>query len=687
MADKSNLFPPMGGLKGGLFLLLSLISTIAIAQPKSSDTRNRVSLDSVIVYGKTRGTMLRTDDKGTMLWDMSMMNELPKIMGNADPLHYAQMLPGVTTNGEYDAGLHILGCETSHNSVSIDGVPLYGVSHLLGIFSVFNASHFSQMRLRKTLVSGASTDCLGAEVDMQSFYQPTDSVTGEMAVGLMSSQGTLRLPVSRQSELTLSLRGSYLNLLYSGLLKGDESTLKYSFYDANVTYNHRLNDRHSLRFNFYSGNDDATMSQTDMAADIMLKWKNLMTSLQWTYNDGTLQMTDRAYFTRTESQGGMSMTGLYANLPAWLHETGNKFSLRWKTWTFGLDASAYTFRPQTPEVRSEFMNMTTGGEKTYSTLLAAYADKEWHLSTRLTATTGIRGTLYHAEGNTYRHLSPSIDMTYRHNDRLDISMGYAYRHQYLTKTGMSTLNTPFEFWLSAGTYGLLPQAAHTLNLSVRYTTPDGNYTATLEAYNKWLTNQTEYNGTIYSFVTTEYDLQSLLLNGKGHNYGINVMVAKNRGSITGWVTYAYGRAWRTYNDRTLRGTFPSSHERLHEVNGVITFHLGKQWDVGVTGVWATGTPFTAPKQYYLLNGRIIADFAEHNANRLKPYYRIDGSVNYHLRPTRHIHEQGLNLSIYNMTANQHDLFYYMKANDEGYHYKNMKFFMRVLPSISYYMKF
>lgn len=701
MADTSNLLPPMGGLEGGLsnltspwrgckkglFILLFPISTIAAGQTKSGDTHNGVSLDSVVVYGRTKGTMLRTDNQGAMLWNMSMMNELPKIMGNADPLHYAQMLPGVTTNGEYDAGLHIMGCETSHNYISIDGVPLYGVAHLLGIFSVFNASHFKQMVLRKTLARGASPNSLGAEVDMQTFYQPTDSVTGEMAVGLMSSQGTLRLPVTQKSELTLSIRGSYLNLLYSGLLKGDESTLKYSFYDANVTYNHILNDRNRLRFNFYTGKDDATMKQADMAADIMLKWKNMMASMTWTYDNGTLLMSDRAYYTRTASQGEMNMTGLGTNLPASLHEMGNKLSLTWKSWTFGFDMATYSFHPQSPEVSSEFIHIERRDEKNRSTLFALYADKEWELTSRLTATTGMRGSLYHVEGKNYRHLSPAIGLTYRHNENFDISLAYAYQHQYLTKTGMSNINTPLEFWLSAGTYGLEPQTAHSLNLSTRLTSPNGTYTATMEAYEKWLTNQTEYNGTIYSFVATNYDLQSLLLNGRGHNYGINVMLAKNRGWITGWVTYAYSRARRTFNTASLMGTFPSSHERLHEVNGVITFHLGKRWDVGITGVWATGTPFTAPKLYYLLNGQLIAEFAEHNANRLKPYYRIDGSINYHLHPTRSIHEQGLNLSVYNMTANNHDLFYYMKANAEGFHYKSMKFFMRVLPSISYYMKF
>lgn len=657
-------------------------------QDRSGDTlHNRVSLDSVVVYGRTTGGSLRSTGDGTLLWNMRMMDELPRLFGNADPLHYAQMLPGVSMNGEYDAGLHVLGCESSHNYISIDGAPLYGVSHLLGFFSVFNPSHFQQMNLRKTLAYGSSPDCLGAEITMQTFYQPTDSVAGEMALGPMSSQGTVRIPVTGKSELALSMRASYMNLLYSGLMKGDDSSLKYSFYDVNVTYNHVFDDSNRLRFNFYMGDDDATMDDAEMSSSIGMRWKNTMASLQWQYDNGCVRMSDVAYYTRTESKGALNMVGLNASLPASMYETGNRYRLTWRGWTAGADIARYCFKPQSPLVSSEFMNVGQCVEENTSSRLSVFLDKEWRLSGKMSASTGLRGTHYHAGDNDYIHLSPSAGVTFHPADNVDLIMCYAYQHQYLTKTGMTTINTPFEFWLSAGTYGLQPQTAHSLNFAARYTSRDCGYTVSLEAYTKWLDNQTEYNGTIYSIVSSNYDLRSMLLNGRGHNYGLNVMLMKNRGWLTGWVTYAIGRSMRTYCGEVMNGTFPSSHERIHEVDCVLTFHLGRRVDIGMTGVWATGTPFTAPKQYYLMNQFIVTDFASRNSNRLKPYYRADVSVNYRLTPTRRLHEHGLNLSLYNITANEHELFYYVKVDNGKFSYKSMKFFMRMLPSVSYYMKF
>ena len=244
-----------------------------------------------------------------------------------------------------------------------------------------------------------------------------------------------------------------------------------------------------------------------------------------------------------------------------------------------------------------------------------------------------------------------------------------------------------EYFVSSGMYNIKPQSAHGVSLMIRQSLLHNRYTITLEAYNRYVSEQTEYSGDIYSYLDADYSLSDLLHMGKGHNYGISLLLTKNKGRIRGWICYTLSRAQRTYNTSYLNGTFPSSHDRTHELNAVITTSLGKRWDVGLTLVYATGTPFTAPKHYYLLGQRLMAEFAEHNANRLRPVFRTDISINYHLRPTRYINDHGINLSIYNMTAHENDIFYYMHWNEEEFRYTRMRFVMRVMPSISYYMKF
>ena len=60
-----------------------------------------LSLDTVVVRGNTYSRAVRNRADGSFVWDMQMMDYLPKILGNADPLHYAQMLPGRLTEDQY----------------------------------------------------------------------------------------------------------------------------------------------------------------------------------------------------------------------------------------------------------------------------------------------------------------------------------------------------------------------------------------------------------------------------------------------------------------------------------------------------------------------------------------------------------------------------------------------------------
>lgn len=59
-----------------------------------TDTLNHYGLQAVEIRGKRLRSQLR-EIEGTSIISMSLMDEMPHILGNADPLHYAQLLPGV----------------------------------------------------------------------------------------------------------------------------------------------------------------------------------------------------------------------------------------------------------------------------------------------------------------------------------------------------------------------------------------------------------------------------------------------------------------------------------------------------------------------------------------------------------------------------------------------------------------
>ena len=190
-------------------------------------------------------------------------------------------LPGVQTCSEYDAGLHIQGFDNAHNEVSISGVPLYGVTHLLGFFSVFNASHFSSMIFSPTASTVSPTNKLGGFLQMESTTNIPPRTTGELSVGPISSQGTLKLPLSPSMGIVASARGAYLNLLYGRWLKADDATLRYSFGDVNLTWFFKPSKNNLFWLDAYAGEDRGGYDFERLHGHVDAQWGNHLVALHW----------------------------------------------------------------------------------------------------------------------------------------------------------------------------------------------------------------------------------------------------------------------------------------------------------------------------------------------------------------------------------------------------------------------
>ena len=115
--------------------------------------------------------------------------------------------------------------------------------------------------------------------------------------------------------------------------------------------------------------------------------------------------------------------------------------------------------------------------------------------------------------------------------------------------------------------------------------------------------------------------------------------------------------------------------------------MSGHWSFGGNVVFASGTPFTAPLSIEFINGNIVSQYGPFNGNRLKPYFRVDASANYKWK-THSGREHGINISLYNVTCRENDLFYRVKTKEDlSFAYRPLSFIMPILPSISYFCKF
>lgn len=671
---------------------LSITATLCLLSSSAGFAQNyenrgqSVLLDSVVVSAKRHTAALKQAMPGTYSWNMQQLDFLPKIFGNADPIHYTQMLPGIQTNSEYRSGINIDGCDNSHNAVTLSGVPVYNVGHLLGFFSIFNGTHFKSMNIKRSATGGEYPNRIGGTLDMIPFFNDADSLEGEFSVGLISSQGTIRTPINKRTSATISLRGSYMNLLYGNWLKTDEAQINYSFLDANISIVHKLDEQNRLAVDLYYGLDNAKFSESHYLANIKARWGNNMGAVHWLHNAQGWNTHATLYTTDYHNRFSLQMEESQGNMPSSITDLGLNIATTKNKLSFGGNATIHLIKPQTIYANNYYADISSVCNRQKATEASVYANWKQPLTASLNIDAGTRFTLWHIGNNNFKSINPSLTLQYDNNHGLKMSAGWFMRHQYLFQTGFSDAGLPTEFWMSADKENK-PQYCNGFSAGVSMYLFRRVLQLSADVFYRRLYNQIEYSGSLLDCLNASYTLNDYLLHGNGRNIGFNIMIQKCAGAITGWISYTFTKARRTFNEEGHDATYPANHERPHELNAVMAWSPGRHWTLGATLVFASGTPFTAPVSASLLNGNIIANYGRHNANRLGGYGRTDLSVSYKWK-TRHVKEHGVNISIYNATAHRNDLFYRIRTKKDGsFALRPVTFMVDVLPSVSYYCKF
>lgn len=663
-----------------------------------TDTLNHYGLQAVEIRGKRLRSQLR-EIEGTSIISMSLMDEMPHILGNADPLHYAQLLPGVQTNSEYDAGLHIQSCDNSHNYVSLGGAPVYNAAHLLGFFSIFNAGHFTEMSLQKSPVSASFPNRLGGRVDMltPTWLAAEDSLSvgavhGELSVGPMSSQGTLRLPVGKRSLLLLSARAAYLNLLYSKWLEVDGDEVKYDFSDYNLSYITQLDDANVLKIEGYWGYDKMKIGQASHGLQGKLKWNNTMAALHWYSRSKhgenerrkNWQMEQMVYYSHYANRLNLNEYSFQVGMRSFIFDLGYKGNYSCGRWRMGAEVVRHQLLPQDIGISGNLANYQTDTQHQQSMEASAYLQYCQPLGENLLMELGARVSGYHCQKSFYR-VMPHLKFNYDLSPSAKLNLNLGIRNQYLFQTGFSSSGLPTEFWFAAD-QNHRPQYACHAALQGEFWFAEKEYRLSVETYYKWLMNQIENNSNMFDILFSSYSFDGSLLHGKGYNYGLNLLLEKRRGKLTGWLSGSLGRAMRKFDGEQYQEWYPAGHERIYELNAVATYRINRRVSLGSTYVLASGTPYTKVNYAYLMSGNLVTEYGPHNGDRVKPYMRLDLSVSYDFATKGKV-RSGINFSLYNVTMHGNDLFYRIKVYDNHVRYNAFKFLMPIMPSINYYCKF
>ncbi len=155
-----------------------------------------------------------TSQMGKIDLPISQIEQLPTLLGEADVLKAFQLTPGVQSGVEGSNGLYIRGGSPDQNLILIDGVPVYNVSHLFGLFSIFNTDAIQSATLIKGGLPARYGGRLSGLVDIKMKEGNNQEFHGEGAIGLIFSKLTLEGPIKKgKSSFLLSARRTYIDQL------------------------------------------------------------------------------------------------------------------------------------------------------------------------------------------------------------------------------------------------------------------------------------------------------------------------------------------------------------------------------------------------------------------------------------------------------------------------------------------
>lgn len=644
-------------------------TTTALDSTVVSATRNL----SLIVPGTGLESNVRTE----------LLRRAPSLLGNADPLRFVRMLPGVTTGGELDAGIHIQGTEHQHCMVSAEGVPIYGANHLLGLFSVFIPTHYREMDYR---TSELGANRLGGAIDMLLPDRVPQHTGGNISTGLISSEGTLALPLGKKVAAFASLRKSYINTLYSSFLKLDDNTFSYGFGDANLTLLYTPSDRDIIWLDTYAGMDNLGYGSVENGMDVDMDWHNLMGALHWKHTDADWSLKQSLYY----SSFGLEMQVVHdfftVEMPSGISTAGYKAEFVLDRLRAIADLGFHRARPQRVSAIGGFFRqecpdeVLNAVEASLSLQYTLFRNADWNVLATA------KGQLWHDGSRLSPWFSPELSALRRLGEDGTLSAAVGIHRQFLTQTGFNSVALPYEFWLPAGKYSK-PQSSLFARAGYDLDMDGGAWRFSAELYWRELSNQIEYKGSIFDFVRKDYALKDCLLKGDGRNFGASLILRKQAGRLTGWAGYTIGRSLRSFDNPDYPDVYPANHERIHEFNLMLSW-TSRKWDLGGSFVAASGTPFTVVETMYVTQNQILNSYGGHNSARMHPYIRLDLSANWFIRRRPDGRGNGINFSLFNALGRKNDIFYRIHYDWGGkFSYHSIYYKIMFLPSIGYFHKF
>jgi hypothetical protein len=664
------------------------------------------TLAEVVITAEKKDDNLTQAKMGTEVLNMKEVSKIPVVFGEKDIVKTITLLPGVKTQSEGANGFSVRGGSSDQNLIILDEAPVYNASHLLGFFSTFNSDAIKDA----TIIKGNSPAQYGGrlssvlDVKMKEGNNQNFSTSG--GIGAISSRLTVEGPLQKdKSSFIVSGRRTYLDLFLKAT--EDFKDTKLYFYDLNAKANYKLDDKNKIYFSGYFGQDVLGFGNT-----FNNNWGNTTGTLRWNriMNSKMFSNTSLIYSNydfNTGIKSGETDFNINSNIKDWnLKQDYTYYANPKNSIKFGGNLIHHTITPTrfSGTVESNTEKKSREGLEGALYLTNNYiASKKFSMEygLRLSTYTVLGGDTYNTYkqgklvsslvledgkfGKSYFNLEPRLTTNYQINNTSALKAAYSRNTQHLHLMSNSTSSNPTDQWL-ANSYSTKPETSDQVSLGFSKNFSENNYEFNVETYYKNMNNQVDYKDG--ADINAAADIESELLYGKGRAYGLELLLKKKSGKLTGWVGYTLSKTERQIEGINSGNWYDAKQDRTHDLTLVGIYDLSDTWSLSGTFIYNTGNAVTFPTGKYDVNGLTVYEYANRNANRMPANHRLDIGATYE-KQRQGKYRSSWNFSLYNAYGreNAYTINFEDSETTPGKTQAVQTSLFKWIPSITYNFKF
>ncbi|MBN1953317.1 MAG: TonB-dependent receptor [Bacteroidales bacterium] len=688
------------------------------------------AIDQVVITSNSDANVVSTESSIVRL-DSKTLNTIPVLMGEPDLMKTMTLLPGIQSSGDLASGFNVRGGGSDQNLILIDGVPIYNSNHLFGMFSIVDTRNIDNLELFKGSAPARYGGRLSAFMDINLKEGNFKEYKGAGNLGLFSSKLSLEGPlVKEKASFMIGGRTTYSDWILKNVPDLEIRNSRANFYDFNAKVNVVFNRDNRLSLFTYQSHD-----LFNLAGRNLFEYTNRLGAVRWNhivnenftfstnvfysaYNTGTMDTENPVTSFKIGTgiaQGGADFRSLLT--------IGEKHSVE-----AGIEANHYSFSSGTLSPYGEESEAEEEAlEPEQSLELAVYIQDVYNISKNISLSAGLRYSYYidlgprtinlyegdyisqstftgtETVGNNeavahYSGLEPRLGLRYVVGENSSLKLGLSRNFQYMHILSNSTVVIPTDTWKSSDRY-IKPAVGDQVSLGYFKNFLGGLIETSVEGYYKRVKNALEFKPGAQLVMNDA--IEQDVISADVEAYGIELLVKKTAGRLTGWVGYTYSRSFYQTSGAVAeelinRGEkYPSYFDKPHDLSVVASYKISRRFTFSTSFSYSTGKPATFPEMQLPVSSMPVVYYSDRNKYRLPDYHRLDASLIWDtsLKKNRKFYSCWI-LSVYNVYGHKNIYStYYQKAvptaanNYRAYAFYELSIIGIPIPSITYNIRF